>query len=86
MSKSSLLIALIASAAFASLAHAEPVKPATPETHKAGCKAIYEVYDINMETHYDKSLSSNQRQAAYVNAQRALSDFRKAGCKYKDIA
>ena len=49
------------------------------------CKAIYEIYDLNMESYYTKGQTNRQRQEAYNAAQRAISDFRKKGCKYKDV-
>lgn len=49
------------------------------------CKDLYNIYDTNMDEYYDNKAGSKQRQVHYSTAQRALSDFRKQGCKQKDI-
>ncbi len=49
------------------------------------CKTLYEIHDLNMEAYYTKGQTNRQRQEAYKAAERALSDFRKKGCKYKDV-
>ena len=53
--------------------------------HQQLCKDLYNIYDTNMDEHYNKKNSAKARQASYVQAERALSDFRKQGCKTKDI-
>lgn len=86
MNKSILLAAVALSFAFSTTAFAEQ-KPASGTTDNTTvCKAIYEIYDLNMEAYYEKKSSHKARQEAYNSAQRAISDFRKKGCKYKDVA
>lgn len=86
MKKSMLLAAAALSFAFSTAAFAEQ-KPASGTTDNTTvCKAIYEIYDLNMEAYYEKKSGHKARQVAYNSAQRAISDFRKMGCKYKDVA
>jgi len=86
MYKTMLFAAAVLSFACSTTAFAEQ-KPTTGTSGNAQmCKTIYEIYDLNMETYYDKRLNFKQRQNAYNAAKRTLSDFRKRGCKYKDVA
>ena len=81
-----MLSAAAACFAFASPVFAEQKQDTGSTTDNTEvCKAIYEIYDLNMESYYTKGQTNKQRQVAYNSAQRAISDFRKQGCKYKDV-
>ena len=86
MSKTLLFAAAVAGFAFVSGAIAEQKSETGSTTDNTTlCKALYELHDLNMEAYYSKNKTNRQRQEAYTSAQRALSDFRKKGCKYKDV-
>jgi hypothetical protein len=80
------LLALVASFSLASTALGEKKQDAGATTGNANlCKSLYEIYDLNMEAYYTKGQTNRDKQASYNAAQSALSDFRKQGCKVKDI-
>jgi hypothetical protein len=79
------LLALVASFALASTALGEQKQDTGTTNNATVCKAIYEVYDLNMEAYYTKGQTNKDKQVSYNAAQSALSDFRKQGCKHKDI-
>ncbi len=86
MFRTTLLAATLASFAIAAPAMAEQKSDSgSTNDNSTLCKAIYEIYDLNMEAYYSKNKTNRQRQEAYTSAQRAMSDFRKKGCKYKDV-
>lgn len=86
MYRSALLSAVAACFFFTSPAFAEQKQDTGSTTDNTEvCKAIYEIYDLNMESYYTKGQTNKQRQVSYNAAQRAISDFRKKGCKYKDV-
>ena len=65
-------------------AYAEPKQD--PAAHQQLCADLYLLYDANMDIYYDHSNSDAVRQQAYENAQAALSDFRKQGCKVSALS
>lgn len=79
------LLAVVASFAFASTAFGEQKQDTGTTNNATLCKALYEVYDLNMEAYYTKGQTNQQKQVSYNAAQSALSDFRKQGCKVKDV-
>jgi hypothetical protein len=80
------LLALVASFALASTALGEKKQDTGATTSNANlCNSLYEIYDLNMEAYYTKGQTNRDKQASYNAAQSALSDFRKQGCKVKDI-
>lgn len=64
---------------------AEQSQQAPTSDHQQLCKDLYNIYDTNMDEYYNKKNSAKSRQASYAAAERALSDFRRQGCKTKDI-
>lgn len=87
MYRTVVISAAAAGLVFVSAAFAEQKQDSGSTTDNAElCQTLYEVYDLNMESYYTKGQTNKQRQTAYNSAQRALSDFRKNGCKYKDVA
>ncbi|MDF2981608.1 MAG: hypothetical protein K0Q69_1380 [Devosia sp.] len=86
MTRTVILAVAVASFALVAPALSEQKSDAGSTTDNTTlCKAIYEIYDLNMEAYYSKNKTNRQRQEAYTSAQRAMSDFRKKGCKYKDV-
>ena len=77
------LFAVTAMISPAALAEQSQQQPASD--HQQLCKDLYNIYDTNMDEYYNKKNSAKTRQAYYVQAESALSDFRKQGCKTKDI-
>ncbi|MFN4141716.1 hypothetical protein [Aestuariivirga sp.] len=76
---------MVASTAPSSTIAEQKQQQPTSNSNKQICKALYNAYDSNMEVYYNKKNSNADRQAAYRGAQIALADFRKQGCKLKDI-
>jgi hypothetical protein len=72
-------VGLVAASWAVAPAAAEPQRD--DAAHKQLCADLYLIYDTNMDTYYDKSKSAAERQQAYDSAHKALSDYRKQGCK-----
>lgn len=64
---------------------AEQRQQQSTSDHQQLCKDLYLIYDTNMEEYYNKKNSTRTRQSYYVQAEQALSDFRRQGCKTRDI-
>lgn len=79
------LVPFVISAMIATGASAEQSQQAPTSDHQQLCKDLYNIYDTNMDEYYNKKNSAKVRQSYYLQAKRALSDFRKQGCKTKDI-
>lgn len=77
---------LVAAAAMmAPAALAEQKQQQSTSDHQQLCKDLYLIYDTNMDEYYNKKNGAKSRQSSYVQAEKALSDYRRQGCKNKDI-
>ncbi len=70
---------------FGSAALADQRAPESPGPSPTLCQRLWDIYDASTDDAYDKKLSKAKRQAAFLAAERAIADFRKKGCKYKDV-
>jgi hypothetical protein len=78
-----LSLVMILESGSAALAEQQPSE--TPTASPLLCQRIWYIYDASTDDAYDKKLSKAKRQAAFLAAEKAMSDFRKKGCKYKDV-
>ena len=78
-------IGVVALSVMISGSMAEQSQQQPTSDHKQLCKDLYNIYDTNMDEHYNKKNSAKTRQSYYLQAQAALSDFKKQGCKTKDM-
>ena len=78
-------IGVVAASVMISGALAEQSQQKPTSDHQQLCKDLYNIYDTNMDEHYNKKNSAKTRQSYYLQAQAALSDFRKQGCKTKEM-
>ena len=65
---------------------AEQSQQAPTSDHQQLCKDLYNIYDTNMDEYYNKK-NSAKIPPGFLRGERnrALSDFRRQGCKTKDI-
>lgn len=86
MLKAAFIIAILVSSAVVPPARAEQRQGTGTSSSGTLCKTLYELYDLNMEAYYSRNRTQAQKQLAYDSAQRALSDFRRNGCRVRDLA